>query len=167
MPLIAKCSRWLYGAAVSHPYYWSEAVVDIMLNDLTPDELQCAPEGFRALCRMTSEIEALALCERFGGLDLWIPAPDTQATKLTELRGELRDILCEASYDRLLKEWGGDKFLFPRLNDLKRKRRNRLIRARIDLSFAQKESMEKAVTEVVREYGVHRRHVFRILKGVD
>lgn len=141
--------------------------MEILLNDLTADELKSAPIGFQALYRMTSPEEALALCDRFGGMELFIPMPESAATHLTEFRGELRDILCEASYDRLLREWGGDKFLFPRLNSLKRKRRDRLIRARIELSFTQSESMEKAIKEIVRRYGIHRRSVYRILKEVD
>ncbi len=163
--------RWgvtkLFPAGGCQSPFTEPTLIDITLKDLTPEEIRGAPRGFRELCRMTSTDEALALCERFGGLDIVIPPRDTARTRLSEFRGELRDILSESSYDQFLIECGGTKLTFPRLNDLKRQRRNRLIRARIDLSFQKKESMEHAIREIVRDYGVHRRHVYRILKQPD
>ncbi|TAM37831.1 MAG: hypothetical protein EPN61_14880 [Burkholderiaceae bacterium] len=151
-------------AAISHPIFWSRALIEITLKDLTPEEIQSAPRTLKALIRMTSEDEALALCERFGGLDMLIPVSDSDRARMTEFRGELRSILSESSYDRFLAEWGNTKFPFPRLNGIKVKRRDRLIVERIDLSFARNESMAKAIREIVRDFGIHRRHVYRILK---
>lgn len=140
------------------------ALVEIPLDDLTPEEVATAPVFFRELCRMTSVSEALTLCARFGGRDISIPAPDTPATHETETRGELRDALCAESYQRFLYECGGNKFCFPKLDGIRRGRRNSLILARIERSFTQKESMENAIAEIVRDFGLHRRHVYRILK---
>ena len=152
-----------YMSAVSH-LLQGAALIEITLKDLTPEEVRRAPRGFTELSRMTSVDEALALCERFGGMEMNIPPSDSARTRLTEFRGHLRDILSEPSYDRFLAEFGGTKFVFPRLDDLKRKRRNRLIAERIDLACAQKESVEEAIRTIVRDYGMHRRHVYRILK---
>ena len=148
-------------------------MLEISLDKLTAEEVAKASKTFRELCRLTSIEEAVALCARYEGLELVIPASEKLGAgdvKETKLRGELRDILCGPSYEKFLFEYGGTKFPFPKLDSLRRRRRDKLIRHEFDTASVQCDSEHNTtnlVDRLVVKHNMTRRHIYRILKQSD
>ncbi len=142
--------------------------IDIFeFRDMSPEELEAAPETFRELVRLTSVPEAVALCEAYPGFEIRLPAPDTQKSHEHALRSELRDLLTEQSYARLLNQWGGDRMYVPRIDSLKRQRRNRIIREAYDHQLQCRQPVTTVMDSMQRRFGITRSYLFRILKKVE
>ncbi len=140
---------------------------NIEITDLSAEEMKDAPLSFKELCNVMSAEEALACCKRFGGLEFAVPAPERDKTRPSGFRGELRDTISEPSYDRFMWAYRDTIFFFPLLNDIKRRRRDRAIRQRIDAVYAEGKPLKPTIQQMAREYGIHQRHIYRIAKRSD
>ncbi len=94
----------------------------------------------------------LRVVEVFAGMDLYVPHSPTEDHPLTALVGT------DAAW-ALARRFGGGRVRVDRCVDILRERRDREIRQRYDAGAS--------VRDLVREYQLTTRHVFRVLGRTD
>jgi len=152
---------------------------EIPLDNLTAEECALGGTAFGELIGVVEVEEAVALCTAFPGLELEIPAMESEGRPLarpykeTHLRSRLRDLLSGPSYDRFLQRYHDTRAYFPSLKNIRIRRRDKLLQSKADALYVelsagrgQREGAlrNEVATLLAMEFGVSRSYAYRLMK---
>ncbi|WP_431511650.1 hypothetical protein [Variovorax sp. DAIF25] len=112
--------------------------------------LEALPPALRELVRVLGMDDALVLVSAMGGGRISVPHKAREGNELALLLGAV-------AFDKLVKEYGGESLLLPKVDSYLRELRHEQVRR------AKAQGLD--VDEIAERTGYTRRHVFNILGG--